>query len=155
MLRAADGHLGRGPRMCCRGDGVRSKPVDRGSASDPFCFLREVCNLEWAVFEREIDLSDLFARTEDRLRDAASDDEAKAVVDRLTRILGDGHVRVDGQQVELVSASRQERVHSPMSVRCLDTMPRRVDTLWGYTFPVISHCRTHSFGVPDGLDTFC
>lgn len=57
-------------------------------------FSEKYANFEWAVFEREIDLSDLFARTEDRLRDAASDDEAKAVVDRLTRTLGDGHVRV-------------------------------------------------------------
>jgi hypothetical protein len=57
-------------------------------------FAEKYANFEWAVFEREIDLSDLFTRTEARLRDATGDDEAKAAIDRLTRILGDGHVRV-------------------------------------------------------------
>jgi hypothetical protein len=56
-------------------------------------------NFEWAVFEREIDLSDLFARTEARLREVASDVEAKAAIDRLTRILGDGHVRVRWKRI--------------------------------------------------------
>ncbi len=51
-------------------------------------------NFEWAVFERELDLSDLFARTETRLGNATNDSEAKAAIDRLIRAFGDGHVRV-------------------------------------------------------------
>lgn len=57
-------------------------------------FSEKYANFEWAVLEREVDLSDLFMRTEARLRDATGDDEAKAAIDRLTRTLGDGHVRV-------------------------------------------------------------
>ena len=57
-------------------------------------FSEKYANFEWAVFEREIDLSDLFAQAEGRLRDATGDEEAKEVVDRLMRTLGDGHVRV-------------------------------------------------------------
>ena len=57
-------------------------------------FAEKYANFEWAVFEREIDLSDLFARAEGQLRDAASDDEAKEAIDRLVGTLGDGHVRV-------------------------------------------------------------
>jgi hypothetical protein len=33
-------------------------------------FSEKYANFEWAVFEREIDLTDLFARTEARLKDA-------------------------------------------------------------------------------------
>lgn len=51
-------------------------------------------NLEWAVFEREVNLPELFATTETRLRAATSDEAAKVAIDRLTRTLGDGHVRV-------------------------------------------------------------
>ena len=57
-------------------------------------FSEKYANFEWAVFERELDLSDLFARTETRLGNATNDGEAKAAIDRLMRALGDGHVRV-------------------------------------------------------------
>jgi hypothetical protein len=57
-------------------------------------FAEKYANLEWAVFEREANLPELFATTETRLRAATSDEAAKAAIDRLTRILGDGHVRV-------------------------------------------------------------
>lgn len=57
-------------------------------------FAEKYANLEWAVFEREIDLPGLFARTEARVRAAGSEAEAEAAIDRLTRTLGDGHVRV-------------------------------------------------------------
>jgi len=57
-------------------------------------FAAKYANLEWAVFEREIDLPGLFARTEARVRAAGSDVQAEAAIDRLTRTLGDGHVRV-------------------------------------------------------------
>lgn len=51
-------------------------------------------NFEWAVFEREIDLSNFFDETEVRLRSASSDQDAKAVIDRSLRAIGDGHLRV-------------------------------------------------------------
>jgi len=51
-------------------------------------------NFEWAVFEREIDLSSLFAETEAALRSASSDQDAKAIIDRSLRAIGDGHLRV-------------------------------------------------------------
>jgi peptidase S41-like protein len=52
-------------------------------------------NFEWAVFDRQADLSALFAQAESRIRDAGSDAEARGAIDRLTRNLGDGHVVVD------------------------------------------------------------
>jgi Peptidase family S41 len=51
-------------------------------------------NFEWAVFEREIDLSGLFDETEARLRHATSDEDAKAMIDRSIRSIGDGHLRL-------------------------------------------------------------
>jgi len=51
-------------------------------------------NFEWAVFEREIDLSGLFDETEARLRRATSDEDAKAIIDRSIRSISDGHLRV-------------------------------------------------------------
>jgi hypothetical protein len=39
-------------------------------------------NLEWAVFERDIDLSNVFDETEVRLQSAGSDQNAKAIIDR-------------------------------------------------------------------------
>jgi hypothetical protein len=67
-------------------------------------YSEKYANLEWAVFEREIDLSDLFELTEARLREAPNDEAAKAAIDRLTRILGDGHVRVRWPQFRNSSA---------------------------------------------------
>jgi hypothetical protein len=52
-------------------------------------------NFEWAVFEREIDLSELFASTEQRILKAGSDAEARAAIDHLTSTLDDGHVLVE------------------------------------------------------------
>lgn len=57
-------------------------------------FAEKYANVEWAVFEREVNLPELFATTETRLRAATSDEAAKAAIDRLTRTLADGHVRV-------------------------------------------------------------
>ena len=50
-------------------------------------------NLEWAVFEHEIDLTTLFNETKARIASATSDAEARASLDRLAHKLGDGHVR--------------------------------------------------------------
>lgn len=51
-------------------------------------------NFEWAVFEREVNLSELFDETESRLRGTVSDEDAKATIDRSLRSIGDGHLRV-------------------------------------------------------------
>ena len=51
-------------------------------------------NFEWAVFEREANLSELFDEAESRLRSAGSDENAKAIIDRALRSIGDGHLRV-------------------------------------------------------------
>lgn len=62
-------------------------------------------NLEWAVFERELDLPGLFAETEERIEHATSEAEARAAFDRLARHLGDGHVRFDWPHGTAVAAS--------------------------------------------------
>jgi C-terminal processing protease CtpA/Prc len=56
-------------------------------------FATKYANLEWAVYEREADLPALFAETRSRVEAAASDADARAAFERLTRRLGDGHVR--------------------------------------------------------------
>jgi hypothetical protein len=58
-------------------------------------FATKYANLEWAVFEREIDLPGLFADTQRRLERATNEAEARAAFDRLARHLGDGHVVFD------------------------------------------------------------
>lgn len=52
-------------------------------------------NLEWAVFDREVDLQKLFADTQARIENATNDAEARAAFDRLARRLGDDHVVFD------------------------------------------------------------
>ncbi len=49
-------------------------------------------NLEWAVFDREANLTELFADTQKRVELAQSETDARAAFDRLARRLGDGHV---------------------------------------------------------------
>jgi hypothetical protein len=49
-------------------------------------------NLEWVVFERELNLAALFEETKQRILSASNDSEARAALDRLARKLGDGHV---------------------------------------------------------------
>lgn len=52
-------------------------------------------NLEWAVAERGLDLKQLSAETETKIRDAKSDGEAKIAIDTFLRNFGDGHLRVE------------------------------------------------------------
>lgn len=49
-------------------------------------------NLEWAVFERELNLTAIFAETKQRIEAASNASEARAAFDRLARKLDDGHV---------------------------------------------------------------
>jgi hypothetical protein len=56
-------------------------------------FAMKYANLEWAVLEREIDLSTLFAGARAQIQSASDDTDARAAFDRLARRLGDGHVQ--------------------------------------------------------------
>jgi Peptidase family S41 len=58
-------------------------------------FSGKYANFEWALFEREIDLSALFADARKRIDAAGTDAAARAAFDRLVRRLGDGHVELD------------------------------------------------------------
>src|SRR5580658_148895 len=58
-------------------------------------FLTKYANLEWAVFQREADLPQLFADAEARIKRATNDWEARSAFERLARKLGDGHVVFD------------------------------------------------------------
>jgi len=58
-------------------------------------FSTKYANLEWAVFQREADLPQLFADTEARINRASNDWEARSALERLARKLGDGHVVFD------------------------------------------------------------
>jgi hypothetical protein len=55
-------------------------------------FAEKYANFDWAIFQREVDLSKLFAETWDHRSAAKSEVQAKAAFDRLARQLGDGHV---------------------------------------------------------------
>ncbi len=56
-------------------------------------FATKYANLEWAAFEREADLSTLFADTRTRVENASNIADARDAFDGLARRLGDGHVR--------------------------------------------------------------
>src|SRR5580704_17128945 len=58
-------------------------------------FLTKYANLEWAVFQREAYMPQLFADTEARIKRATNDWEARSAFERLARKLGDGHVVFD------------------------------------------------------------
>jgi hypothetical protein len=49
-------------------------------------------NFEWAVFDRELDLSKLFTTAQHRIETASSDADARAAFDRLAARLSDDHV---------------------------------------------------------------
>jgi len=51
-------------------------------------------NFDSAVFEREVNLTELFANAEKRLSSATSDADARAIIDRALRSIGDGHLRM-------------------------------------------------------------
>ncbi|MFL6690898.1 MAG: S41 family peptidase [Alphaproteobacteria bacterium] len=55
-------------------------------------FAEKYANLEWAVFDRELDLPQLFATAQHRIETAASDADARAAFERLAARLSDDHV---------------------------------------------------------------
>lgn len=65
-------------------------------------------NLEWAEFEREADLSRLFADAQGRIAAASSDADARAAFDRMALRLGDGHVLFEWPQRAAAPAGRGE-----------------------------------------------
>jgi len=76
-------------------------------------FLTKYANLEWAVFQREADLPQLFADTEARINRATNDWEARSAFERLARKLGDGHVVFDwprsgGHQVATATTPQEQ-----------------------------------------------
>lgn len=86
--------------------GITAAPAGEPQPFDPKPWLedlvqvREVlatkyANLEWAVFQREADLPALFDETKARIEKAASEADARAAFERLTRRLGDEHVVFD------------------------------------------------------------
>lgn len=62
-------------------------------------------DLEWAVFDRELDLNGLFADARSRILMAHSEADARAAFDRLVRKIGDGHVDVRWAAPQKKSAS--------------------------------------------------
>jgi hypothetical protein len=75
-------------------------------------FLTKYANLDWAVFQREADLPNLFADTEARIK-RGNDWEARSAFERLARKLGDGHVVFDwprsGGQAMAAASTPQEQ----------------------------------------------
>lgn len=55
-------------------------------------FDTKYSNRDWLLRDREYDLAAMFERNAKRLREAGSDAEARAILDRMIRNLGDGHV---------------------------------------------------------------
>lgn len=56
--------------------------------------LEKYANFGWVVFERNVNLAALFDATEGQLRGAGSAENAKAIIDRTLRSIGDGHLRM-------------------------------------------------------------
>ena len=56
-------------------------------------FATKYSDLEWAVFDRELDLPALFAEAQARIEAASNDADARAAFDRLARRIYDGHVQ--------------------------------------------------------------
>jgi hypothetical protein len=76
---------------------------DLGQVKD--AFATRYANLEWAVFDREVDLQKLFADTKGRIESATNETEARAAFDRLARRLGDGHVVFDWPHSDRAAAA--------------------------------------------------
>jgi hypothetical protein len=57
-------------------------------------FATKYPDLEWEVFERDLDLNSIFAQARDRIASASSDASAKAALVALTRQFGDRHVQI-------------------------------------------------------------
>lgn len=84
---------------------------DAGAWRADFAQLRKelasaYANLDWAVEAHRLDLPALSARTEAQLAGAASDDEARRILERFLAEFGDGHVRIDWPRASEPPASQ-------------------------------------------------
>jgi len=84
-------------------------------------------NLEWVMFEREIDLAGLFAQTKSRLQSVSNDSDARAVIDQLARRLGDGHPRFRWSKVQNIgtAANAKDGPHR-VGIRAAEKPPEAV-----------------------------
>ncbi|BCW89039.1 hypothetical protein sos41_21940 [Alphaproteobacteria bacterium SO-S41] len=89
-----------------------TKPWLEDLAQARQAFGATYANFEWAVFEREADLSALFDETKTRIEAALNEADAKAAFYRLARRLGDGHVVFDWPAAQAVGSE------SPAADRC-------------------------------------
>jgi hypothetical protein len=79
---------------------VLAQAVDTSLWLEDFTQLKQemsahYANLEWAVAERGVDLKALSAATEDKLRAAKTEAEAKLAIQSFLQAFGDGHLRVE------------------------------------------------------------
>jgi len=81
------------PVVTASGTAFDAKPWLDDLHQTQVALATKYANLEWAVFERELDLTAIFAETKQRIEAASSTSEARAAFDRFTRKLGDGHVQ--------------------------------------------------------------
>lgn len=58
-------------------------------------FAAKYANLDWLEHDRGLALATLFEMASKQIRSARSDEEAKAVINRLIERIGDGHVSID------------------------------------------------------------
>lgn len=84
-------------------------------------------NLEWVVFEREIDLAGLFAETKSQLQSVSNDSDARAAFDKLARRLGDGHLRFRWSKVQNIgtAANATDGPHR-LCIRVAEKLPEAV-----------------------------
>jgi hypothetical protein len=75
-------------------------------------FAEKYANFDWAIFQREVDLSKLFAETRDHVVAANSEAQAKAAFDRLARQLGDGHVEFQWPSVPAIGGNGSAPVNA-------------------------------------------
>jgi hypothetical protein len=59
----------------------------------------DYANLEWVAADRRVDLPKLVAVTQEQLRNASSDDEAREDIELFLAAFGDGHLEVDWPNV--------------------------------------------------------
>lgn len=75
-------------------------------------FKTKYANLDWLEHDRDTSLNGLFDKASDRLSSARSDEEAKAIINRLIERVGDGHVSIEWPRV---ATSRQSSTAVPSS----------------------------------------
>jgi hypothetical protein len=90
----------------CTAAVLAAAPVGAGEVTfDPAPWLADLqqvreamtqkyANFEWLVFERRMPLAELFDATGERLRAAASDEDARQIIERSLQSIGDGHLRI-------------------------------------------------------------